>query len=308
VKRLMCTVIALLAVAMVTAAPARASSVPRPVAYSGALALTHATLHPDTAPAGSNDWSCRPGASHPRPVVLLHGTLDNMTFSWFSLSPYLSNRGYCVFAFNFGQEGALRLGLPGSRRPGGTAPVARSAGELAAFVDRVLAATKASKVDIVGHSQGGMMPRYYLRFLGGAAKVGTLVGLSPSNHGTTLHGLGMIPGVPQLLGTASGQAVRDQIVGSPFLSRLNAGGDTVPGVRYTVITSRYDEVVTPYTSSFLSGPNVTNILLQDHCPLDTAEHTGISYDANALHFVGDALDPAHATPVKCRITLPINGG
>ncbi|OEV22738.1 lipase, partial [Streptomyces nanshensis] len=45
------------------------------------------------------------------------------------------------------------------------------------------------QVDIVGHSQGGMMPRYYLKFLGGAPKVNALVGIAPSNHGTTLSGL-----------------------------------------------------------------------------------------------------------------------
>ena len=67
-----------------------------------------------------------------------------------------------------------------------------SAGELNAFVDKVLAATGAAEVDLVGHSQGGMMPRYYLKFLGGAAEVHTLVGLSPSNHGTTLDGLSIL--------------------------------------------------------------------------------------------------------------------
>ncbi|CAM5231106.1 Alpha/beta fold hydrolase OS=Streptomyces tendae OX=1932 GN=F3L20_09145 PE=4 SV=1 [Streptomyces tendae] len=51
------------------------------------------------------------------------------------------------------------------------------------------AATGAAKVDIVGHSQGGMMPRHYLKFLGGAAEVNALIGIAPTNHGTTLGGL-----------------------------------------------------------------------------------------------------------------------
>src|SRR5205823_6328002 len=139
------------------------------------------------------------------------------------------------------------------------APIADSAHQLAAFVDRVRSATGAAKVDIVGHSQGGMMPRYYLRFLGGASSVDTLVGLAPSNYGTTADGLSALPGVPQLLGAGLGPSVTDQIVGSAFLQQLNAGGDTVPGVRYTVIETEHDEVVTPYTSAFLTGPDVTNI-------------------------------------------------
>jgi triacylglycerol esterase/lipase EstA (alpha/beta hydrolase family) len=279
-----------------------------PVVYSGVAALTNATARPDTAPTGSNDWSCVPDAAHPRPVVLVHGTVENMTYNWFSLSPLLAGEGYCVFAFNYGQEPGVRVGLPGSAQAGGVGPVADSAHELARFVDRVRAATGSSKVDIVGHSQGGMMPRYFLKFLGGAAEVRTLVGLAPSNHGTTVDGLAHLPGVPQLLTTGLGPSVRDQIVGSAFLEKLNAGGDTVPGVRYTVIQSSRDEVVTPYTSAFLAGPGVTNILLQQECPADQSDHLGISFDALALRHVLNALDPAHAVAPRCQATLPVDGG
>ena len=50
---------------------------------------------------------------------------------------------------------------------------------------------------MVGHSQGGMMPRYYLKFLGGTAFVDDLVGMAPSNHGTTIAGRrhGGLPGL-----------------------------------------------------------------------------------------------------------------
>jgi hypothetical protein len=67
-------------------------------------------------------------------------------------------------------------------------------------------------------------------------------------------------------------------------------------------------VVTPYTSAFLAGPDVTNILVQQQCPLDVSDHLGISFDANALRDVLNALDPAHAKAVTCQLTLPINGG
>jgi triacylglycerol esterase/lipase EstA (alpha/beta hydrolase family) len=273
----------------------------------GALALANAVANPDTSPAGSNDWNCRPTKAHPRPVVLVHGTVENMTLNWFTLSPLLKNAGYCVFAFNYGQLPGRYAGLPGSRLAGGVAPVPTSAGQLAAFVDRVLKATTTSRVDLVGHSQGGMMPRYYLKFLGGAAKVGHLVALSPSNHGTTVDGLAHLPGVPELLTTGLGPSIRDQIKGSDLLRKLNAGGDTVPGVRYTVIQTRYDEVVTPYTSAFLTGPSVTNILVQDRCPLDASEHLSISYASPALQYVVNALDPAHAKPVRCDLALPVLG-
>ena len=299
-----------LALGGATAAPAQAASHkdPYPVVFSGAAALAHAAAHPDTPPAGSNDWSCTPGAEHPRPVVLVHGTAENMTYNWAALSPLLANEGYCVFALNYGQEDEPHVGLPGSARAGASAPVAGSARELDRFVDRVRTATGTSKVDIVGHSQGGMMPRHYLKFLGGRDKVDKLVALSPSNHGTTVVGLAGLPGVTELLSAGLGRSVADQRAGSPFLTRLDEGGDTVPGVRYTVIQTRLDEIVTPYTSAYLDGPNVTNITLQRQCPVDLSDHLGISFDAVALRDVLNALDPAHAVAPGCHPTLPVNGG
>jgi hypothetical protein len=82
----------------------------------------------------------------------------------------------------------------------------------------------------------------------------------------------------------------------------------VPGVTYTVIESKYDEVVTPYTSAFLSGPAVTNITLQDQCPLDLADHLAMPYDSAALQDVVNALGLGSPSfkPV-CNLSLPLVG-
>jgi triacylglycerol esterase/lipase EstA (alpha/beta hydrolase family) len=80
------------------AAPAGATTYPVP--YNFAAGILAATLHPGSSPPGSNDWSCRPTAAHPYPVVLVHGTFGNMTDSWQALSPLLANNGYCVFALD----------------------------------------------------------------------------------------------------------------------------------------------------------------------------------------------------------------
>ncbi|MFJ5556427.1 esterase/lipase family protein [Streptomyces sp. NPDC093250] len=250
----------------------------------------------DAPRSGWNDWSCKPSAAHPRPVVLVHGTLGNSVDNWLGLAPYLKHRGYCVFSLDYGQ-------LPGVPFFHGLGPVEKSAEQLDAYVDDVLAATGAAEADIVGHSQGGMMPRYYVKFLGGADEVNALVGIAPSNHGTTLNGLTKLlpffPGAEDLLSKAT-PALADQIAGSAFLTKLNAGGDTVPGVRYTVIATRYDQVVTPYRSAYLSGPNVHNVLLQDLCPIDLSEHLAIGlFDRIAFHEVANALDPAHAKRTTC---------
>ncbi|GHC79446.1 esterase/lipase family protein [Streptomyces flavofungini] len=246
--------------------------------------------------SGWNDYGCTPSAAHPRPVVLAHGTFGNSVDNWLVLAPYLVNRGYCVFSLDYGQ-------LPNVPFFHGLGPIDKSAEQLDGYVDKVLKATGAKEVDIVGHSQGGMMPRYYLKFLGGAEKVNALIGLGPDNHGTTLLGLTRLlpyfPGVQDLLSAAT-PGLADQIAGSTFLTKLNAGGDTVPGVRYTVIATKYDEVVTPYRSQFLTGPDVRNVVVQDLCPVDLSEHVAVGIlDRVAHHEVANALDPAHATPTTC---------
>ncbi|MER5880163.1 esterase/lipase family protein [Streptomyces sp. NPDC060235] len=256
-----------------------------------------ATAQAASAPSsGWNNYSCKPSAAHPRPVVLVHGTFGNSVDNWLALAPYLTSRGYCVFSLDYGQ-------LPGVPLFNGLGPIDKSAAQLQVFVDKVLAATGAAKADLVGHSQGGMMPRYYLKFLGGAAKVNALVGIAPDNHGTTLSGLANLlpyfPGAADLLSSAT-PGLADQVAGSAFLTKLNAGGDTVPGVHYTVIATKYDEVVTPYNSQFLSGSDVHNVLLQNLCGLDLSEHVAIGIvDRIAYHEVANALDPARASATTC---------
>src|SRR5437879_8419484 len=48
-----------------------------------------ADFTPGISPPGANDWSCRPTALHPYPVVLVHGTFGDMTVSWNLISPVL---------------------------------------------------------------------------------------------------------------------------------------------------------------------------------------------------------------------------
>jgi pimeloyl-ACP methyl ester carboxylesterase len=230
--------------------------------------------------------------------------------TWAVLSPLLKKAGYCVFALNYGGQ----PGVPFK----GTGPVPDSARQIARFVDRVLKATGTRQVDLVGHSQGGgLTPRWYLRFEGGTNpanpaknKVRRLIGLAPSNHGAGASGLGNLTtelGLNPAVSLLAGQAYSDQMPGSRVNTTLDRDGDTQPGVDYTTIVTRFDEVVTPYTNQFLTagpGATVRNILIQEICPQDISEHISLAWDSNAFQLIFNALDPAHAEPVNCRLSAP----
>ena len=154
------------------------------------------------------------------------------------------------------------------------------------------------------------MPDYYIEYLGGAAKVDRYVGVSGVKHGTTLHGVDTFTNAfgtlfPAAANPTAGvcDSCEEFVVGSDFVKQLEAR-DPAPGVIYTNIATRYDELVSPYTSSFLSGPNVTNILEQDHCALDFADHLSIISNPITGRYILNALDPTHAQPVPCVPVAP----
>jgi len=100
-----CVLVALLAVGSTTPAAAGSNY---PVPYSFAAGIAAELTSPGSAPPGSNNWACRPSASHPYPVVLVHGTFGDMTDSWQALSPLLANNGYCAFALDYAGRRAVR--------------------------------------------------------------------------------------------------------------------------------------------------------------------------------------------------------
>lgn len=226
-------------------------------------------MTPTLPTPGANDWACRPAKTHPSPVVLVHGTFGDSSSLLGRLSWRLHTAGYCVFSLDYGNRA--------------TGPIETSAQELKTFVNRVLAASGAAKVSLVGHSQGGMMPRYYIKFLGGASRVDDLVGLAPSNHGTFTP-LVLTPGLRYLC-----PSCLQQKTGSAFLRHLNAGDETPGQVSYTNIVTRYDEVVLPYSSGYLRGPDTTNLKIQASCPLDLSEHLYLPMDGPAIRLVLNAL-------------------
>jgi len=284
-----------------TAAPATAEPYPVPYTF---LPSAIAGGVQENAP-GTNNWDCELTAKHPRPVVLAHGTFGNRSTNWQTYGPLLANNGYCVFALNYG----VNQPVPGPQLFGGMNRMEDSAQELKTFVEKVLKATGADKVDLVGHSQGTLMPNYYVKFLGGATHVKRYVSLAPLWHGTQLTDVGGITG--QAFGADGGEstpycvACGQMSAGSAFMRKMRAGGVKVPGIDYTNIMTKYDELVSPYTSG--REPGMTNIVVQDRCETDYTEHFEIAADPVASVYVLNALDPAHPRPVPCTVVLPFVG-
>ncbi|HZQ86163.1 MAG TPA: alpha/beta fold hydrolase [Acidimicrobiales bacterium] len=259
--------------------------------------LAHASTYTDQSPPGANDWSCKPTTAHPRPLVLVHGLGATAAENWNYLSPILEADGYCVYALTYGVD---------SRYPymGGVIAMEQSSHELDAFVHRVLTATGAAQVDLVGHSEGTVMPQYWLWKLGGAPLVHEYVALTPLYDGTTFNGIASLESYDQggaFAQFASGYcgSCLEFIKGSPFLTDLYRNGVAAPGVHYTTIMTTHDELVTPYTSGNLDSPQATNIVIQNVCPNDLSEHGALAFDPVAARLVQNALDPSTAVAPTC---------
>jgi triacylglycerol esterase/lipase EstA (alpha/beta hydrolase family) len=270
------------------------------------LAGTAATAGPadadSTTHAGFNNWSCRPSAAHPEPVLLLHGLGGNGPGNFATLGPELALAGYCVYAPTYGE---VVPGVP----VGGLAPIEQSSKEIAGDIDQVLASTGAAKLDIVGHSEGGFIALYLPKFVPGyAAKIAKVVALAPPTHGTTFANLitiaddlGIRSQVDSVLSQAGCAACTELTTNGSLIGPLNTGPIAQAGISYTIIASRTDELVTPYGTEFVDEPGVDNVTVQNTCWLDPVGHIGLAYDSGVAIMVGNALDPAHQLPVLCAI-------
>jgi len=162
-----------------------------------------------------------------RPIILLHGLAMNRT-NWLWLGRRLARLG-------FGPLYGTSYFSPQS--------VERSARHLARFIDRVLARERAAgrpadAVDIVAHSLGGLVARWYIEREGGAARVGHLITIATPHNGTLLARLGLIPAT---------RALRPGANGAP-----RPTGD----VRYASIWSRADSMVLPPESASVAPSGV----------------------------------------------------
>lgn len=248
-------------------------------AIAATLALTGVIVGSTPAQAatsGVNNWNCK-AAPGKDPVVMLHGLGAPSGINWFTKAPAVAADGFCVYTPQYG----VNI-LPGFKS------MRDSAKEIGGVVDKVLASTGAKKVNLVGHSQGTTVAAYYMKFEGGDTKVNRFAGFGANYKGTSLYGVNKlvraIPAITPVL-RAVCASCDEFLPPSQFLDDLSRGGITVPGPNYLTISSKYDEVVLPYTSGQIYEPGVTNIVLQNVCLLDISGHLSQAVNPNVTRFI-----------------------
>lgn len=207
------------------------------------------------------------------PVVLVHGTFANARRAYSSMAPVLKDQGLCLYALNYG-----RTGLPGVN---GTADIQSSLAEVVSFAQSVLQKTGASKVSLIGHSQGGLLAFLAAKSPELAGRIDRIVAVAPSLNGTTL--------VPNNLSSMHCPACAQLASQSPFMATVRMEKLNPKGVNALVLATKNDLVVTPVESQFLNEPGVTNLYIQDRYPGVYATHSGLLHVPQAVGLIKDFL-------------------
>jgi pimeloyl-ACP methyl ester carboxylesterase len=199
--------------------------------------------------------AARPAENQP-PVLLIHGYLATRG-SLHLLERRLTEMGHLVLTY--------RLGLVHA------GDICESAAKIAAKVESIAAQSHLDRMDIVGHSMGGLVGLYYVKRMGGRRRVRRLIMLGTPTSGTwsALLGVALAP-----LGRASLQLLPD----SAFLRELEEG--TLPdGVEIFSVAGDRDR---------LAPPSTTRLRGVSHICLPT-NHAGLLVDAQVAQVVGEIL-------------------
>jgi triacylglycerol esterase/lipase EstA (alpha/beta hydrolase family) len=206
--------------------------------------------------------------------------------------------------FSWNYDRALNaLGLPYCtiELPGKAMEDIQVAGEYVVYSLRAMSRANshhaARKVQIIGYSQGGMVPRWALRFWPDTRElVDDDVGLDASNHGT-------ITAESSCQKEGCAPAIWQQRNTSAFIAALNSYQETFPGISYTEVYTQEDEIVVPNTdeqgssSVHSGGGQIANIAVQQVCPGHKADHLAMgSYDPVGYALALDAV--THAGPAQ----------
>ncbi|WP_109509141.1 discoidin domain-containing protein [Nocardioides speluncae] len=165
------------------------------------------------------------------------------------------------------------------------------AAKLSTLVDQVRASSGAAKVDLIGFSMGGLSSRYYLKNLGGDAKVGHFASIAGPNHGTSQASFCFI--------ITSDPACPQMAPGSSFLNALNSGDETPGSTAYATWVSTCDNVINPPTSTPLAGA-------ENHTTAGCFTHIETLQSPEVAKGVAEFFGGAGTTPPPTSSNLALN--
>jgi triacylglycerol lipase len=211
------------------------------------------------------------------PVLFVHGTAGRPEDHWaLGYQKILPDQGFDVCTVRLP---LLALGD------------IQTAAEYVVHAVRAIAAKSGKKVDVIGYSQGGLEPRWAVKYWPDVqASVDDLVTLASPHHGA------LVTNGVCATGSCHPAVWQMRYVGSNFIASLNAVDETPGAIDYTSLYSLDDELVQPAaptaTAALIGG---TNVLIQDVCTGRTVSHGSEPFDAVVYALVVDAL--THAGPV-----------
>jgi triacylglycerol lipase len=184
-------------------------------------------------------------ASAQDPILFVHGYVESASL-------------WNTMIANFEKNGYTKSQLMAYSYNTGTSNKTLAETEVKSHVETLLKNNPgATKVDIIAHSMGSLNTRWYIKFLGGEAKVDDWVSLGGPNHGT------------ETANACFQTSCVEMRVGSKFLSELNAGDETPGTVNYGTWWSPCDEIINPDSSVALSGATNTKTACLSHTALTT---------------------------------------
>jgi triacylglycerol lipase len=199
------------------------------------------------------------------PILMIHGFLGTRG-SMYMLERRLVEDGFVVVSFNLGTLNVR--------------DIRRSAFLIHRKIERILAQTPSQRIDIIGHSMGGLIGLYYVKKLGGHARVRKLIMMGTPVRGTWAALAGVM--TLGLWSTSSWQLLPR----SRFLDEL-AKGPIPPGVEVHTIAAARDWVV-PLSTTRVSGANAMTV------PLG---HSSLVVSEEVYRRVVTALRPPHEQAV-----------
>jgi len=231
-----------------------------------------------------------------RPVLLVSGTgISPDRLFGRNWMPALRQRGvpYCSVRLPYDGLGDIQI-----------------AGEYVVAAIRAMYAAAQRPISIVGASQGGIVPRWALRFWPDTRRmVDDVIGLAPTNHGVPAGDI-----VTRCAPAGCPAASMQQAAGSRFLQALNSREETFAGISYTQIRSRADELIlggavagSRARESLAGRGRITNVAIQELCPDDQSGHAATGTISNTAWAIAvDALEhdgPANVDRVPAATCL-----